>query len=98
AKVLNLIEKALDEVALTVEREIALSLGLAVGFWGNDRRDFPLCKAVDQRIGIVSLVCDQGFRIGIFNQVLRANQIVGLPRREHQIGGGAPSGGESVGV
>ena len=31
------------------------------------------------------LVCDQGFRIGIFNQALGASQIVDLPCREHQI-------------
>jgi hypothetical protein len=38
AKVLNLVEEALDEIALAVEREIAVPLGLAVGFWRDDRR------------------------------------------------------------
>jgi len=35
AKVLNFIEEELDEVALTVECEIAIALGLSIGFGGN---------------------------------------------------------------
>jgi hypothetical protein len=34
AKVLNFIEEALDEVALAVECEIAIALGLSIGFGG----------------------------------------------------------------
>jgi len=86
AKVLNFIEEALDEVALAVECEIAIPLGLSVGFGGNYGRDFLLRKAIDERISVVGLVCDQGFRIGIFNQVVGASQIVDLPCRDHQIG------------
>jgi hypothetical protein len=36
--------------------------------------------------GSAGLICDQSFRIGIFNQVLGASQIVDLRRRQHQIG------------
>ena len=96
AKVLNFVEEALDEVALSVEHEIALSLDLAVGFWGNHRRDFPPSKGIDQRIGVVGLVSNQCLRIGVFNQVLRASQIVDLACREHQIGGVAQGVDESV--
>src|SRR5260370_30089392 len=93
---LNFIEEALDEVSLAVECEIAIALDLSVGFGGNYRRDFPLRKAVDERIGVVGLVCDQGLRIGVFNQILGASQIVDLPCREHQIGGIAQSVDEGV--
>jgi len=86
AKVLNFIEEALDEVALAVECEIAIALGLSIGFGGNYGRDFSLRKAIDERISVVGLVCDQGLRIGIFNQALGASQIVDLACREHQIG------------
>jgi len=96
AKVFDFIEKALDEVALAVEREIAISLDLAVGFWGNHGRDFPLRESVDEWISVVGLVSDQGLRIGAFNQVLRASQIVDLSRREHQIGGIAQGINKSV--
>ena len=44
-------------------------------------------ERVDQRISVVSLVADQGLRIGGFDQRLRASQIVGLPWREHQLDG-----------
>jgi hypothetical protein len=46
AKVLNLVEEALDEIALAVKREIAVPLGLAVGFWRDDRGNFPLREAM----------------------------------------------------
>jgi hypothetical protein len=66
-KVLNFMEEALDEVALAVTCEIAVAFDRSVGFGGNYGRDFSLGKALDQRISVVGLVCDQGFRIGIFN-------------------------------
>src|ERR1700687_4497041 len=47
AKVLNFVEEALDEIALAVERKIAIPFGLAVGFWGNHGCDFPLRKGDD---------------------------------------------------
>jgi hypothetical protein len=46
AIVLNLVEEALDEIALAIEREITVPLGLAVGFWRDDRRDVPLREAI----------------------------------------------------
>jgi len=41
-EVLNFIEEALDEIALAVECEIAIALGLSIGFGGNYGRDFSL--------------------------------------------------------
>jgi hypothetical protein len=96
AEVLNFIEKALDEIALAVKREIAIPLGLTVGLWRDHWRDVAPGEGADQLIGVVSLVCDQSIRIGIFDQVFRASQIVGLSRREHQIGGIAQSIDQSV--
>src|SRR3984893_1435837 len=96
AKVLNLVEEALDEIALAVKREIAVPFGLAVGFWWDDRRNFPLREAIDEGISIVGLVCDQGFRIGVFNQILGASQIMDLSCREHQVGGIAQGVDESM--
>jgi len=96
AKVLKLIEKALDEIALAVERKVTFALGLSICFGRNDRGDFPRRKTLDQRIGVVSLVADQGVRIGIFDQRLGANQIVNLSGREHQVGGIAQGIDEGV--
>ena len=81
---LEFIEEALDEIAFAVEREITVPRGLAVGLWGNHGGDLPPVERVDERIGVVSLVADQRLWIGAADQRLRASQIVGLPRREHQ--------------
>jgi hypothetical protein len=76
SKVLNLVEEALDKVALAVKREIAIAFGLSVGFGGNCRRDFSLRKAIDEQISAVGLVRDQGSRIGIFNEDAGSDALV----------------------
>ena len=42
-------------------------------------------ERLDQRIGIIGLVADQGFWVGAIEQWLCACQIVSLPGRHHQI-------------
>lgn len=87
AEVLEFVEEAFDEIALAVEREVAIARGLAVGLWGNDRGDAAFGERLDQRISVISLVADQGLWIDAVNQRLCASQIVSLPRGEHQIDG-----------
>ena len=87
AKVLELVEEALDEVAFAVEREVAVPRDLAIGFWGDHRTDLPPLESLDQQIGVVSLVPDQSPGIDVFDQRLCASQIVGLPGREPQLDG-----------
>lgn len=96
AKVLELIEEALDKVAFAVEREVAVPRGLAIGFWGDDRANLPPIESLDQRIGVVSFVPDQSPRIDVFDQWLCASQIMRLPWREHQLDGVAKSIDERV--
>ena len=84
AIMLEFVEEALDEVAFAIECKVAIPRGFAIGFWGNHRGDSPLSEHADQRISVVSLVAKQGNRIGAVEQLLRASQIVGLSRREHQ--------------
>jgi hypothetical protein len=81
---LEFIEEALDEVSFAVKREIACPRQLAICFWRNHRGDPSLSESVDQRIRVVSLISKQGFWIGAVDQLLRAGQIVGLSRRQHQ--------------
>ena len=45
----------------------------------------PLLEGVDQQIGIVGLVADQGAGVGIFQQRFCTSQIVILARRQHQV-------------
>ena len=84
AKVLEFVEEALDEIAFAVERVVTCTLYFTVGLGRDHGDDFPSREGVEQRIGIVSLVADQGVRIGAIDQRLRASQIVDLPWREHQ--------------
>jgi len=49
--------------------------------------DSPFGQAVDERIGVVGLVAEQGLRIGGRDQRLGAGQVMGLSRREHHIDG-----------
>lgn len=86
-KVLEFIEEALDQIALAIKREVARRWRRTVGFRRDHRGDFALSKTVAERISIVRLVADQGFRIDPFEQRFCAGQIVGLPRREHDIDG-----------
>ena len=82
AKVFEFIEEALDEIALAIECEVAGPWRLAVGLWWNHRSNVALSERVEQRVGVVGLITNQGMRIGIVEQQLGASQIVGLPRRE----------------
>ncbi len=59
---LDLVEEALDEVALSVECEIARALLLAIGLRRNDAGDCAGFKRRNQRVGIVALIGDD--RIG----------------------------------
>ena len=83
-EVFELVEEAFDEIAFAVERVVANTLYFAVGLWRDHRGDFALGESVDQRIGVVGLIGEQGAWIGAVDQRLRAGQIVRLPRGKHQ--------------
>ena len=83
--VLDFVEKPLDEVALAIEREITITLHLAVCLWGDHWKDCPLIERADQRIGVVSFVADDRARVGVFEQRLRAGQVMVLSWRQHQV-------------
>jgi hypothetical protein len=91
AKVLEFIEEALDEIAFTIEREVAGPRRLAIGFRRDHRRDVSRGETIEERVGIVCLIANQGLRISRLKQWFCASQIMSLPRREHQIDGIAES-------
>ena len=66
AVMLDFVEEALDEIALAIKHEITVARHLAVGLWRDHWNDGPPIEAVDQRIGVVSLVADEGARISRF--------------------------------
>ena len=78
-KVFEFVEEALDEIAFAVERVVACTLHFTVGLGRNHRGDPSPREGVEQRIGIISLVAEEGVRVGVF-----ACQVVILTRRQHQ--------------
>ena len=84
---LELIEEALDKVAFAIEREVALPLGRAVGLGWDDRSDAPLGERLDEGVGIICLVSNQGIWVSVLDQRFGASKIMSLPRREHQLDG-----------
>src|SRR5262249_24937966 len=85
SEVLELVEEALNKIALAVECEIACSRGLAVVLGWNDRRDLALGEGIDERVSVVSLVTDQGIWVDVFDQRFRARQIMSLAGGEHEL-------------
>jgi hypothetical protein len=85
SEVLERIKEALDEVALTVEREVAMSLDVAVGFRRDHRGDASFGQGVDERVGIEGLVAEDGGRIDVLDEGLGAGEIGVLTRREHDM-------------
>jgi hypothetical protein len=82
--VFEFVEEAHDEVAFAVERVVAWALHLTVGLGRNHCGDLSSREGVEQRIGIVSLVAENGTRVGVFEQRFGACQVMILPRRQHQ--------------
>lgn len=60
-KLLDEIEESLDEVPLGVEREIAIPFDRAICFWGNDRPDRAHFKALDEAVGVIGFIGEEGF-------------------------------------
>lgn len=86
-EVLEFVEEAFDEIALAVKGKVTRPRRLAVGLWGNHRGDVAVGERVEQRVGVIGLVPDQGDWIGFRQQRLRAGEIVSLPGRQHQLDG-----------
>ena len=60
AEVLDGVEEPLDEIALAIEREIAVAFDLAVRFRRDHRFDGAHFQAVDEAVAVVALVAKEG--------------------------------------
>jgi hypothetical protein len=87
AEMLEFVEEALDEIALAIKGKIAGQRRCTAGMRRNHRSDLPLGEDVDEGIGVVCLVAKQSRWIGIGEQWLCADKIVGLSWRKHQLDG-----------
>ena len=77
-EVLDDVEETLDQVALPVKREVAVALGLAVGFRRDDRLDGADLEAFDEGIRVISLVGEQGLRLDLRGQRLGLRDVMRL--------------------
>ncbi len=75
-------EKAFDKVPLSIEGEVGLAFYESVGLGRNDGGNSSPDQDSDQGIGIVSLVCEEGFGIDLLKQSFGLTEIGGLSRRE----------------
>jgi len=78
SELLEIIEEALDEIAFGVKREIAVAFDLAVRLGRDDRADFARLYALDEAIGVVTLVAEHGFGFDLGGQRLGLRDVVGL--------------------
>ena len=67
AELLEPIEEALDQIAFTIECEVALPLDVSVGLGRNDPSDSTLGESFDERIGVISFVANQGLWVGVLD-------------------------------
>jgi hypothetical protein len=74
SELFDVLEEALDQIALGIEREIAGSFDFAVLFGRDDGFDVSRLKARDKGVCVVALVAEEGFgldfggqRLGLFN-------------------------------
>ena len=81
----ELVEEALDEIAFTVEGEVARARGFSVGFGGDDGGDRSIVEGGDEGVGVEGLVSDQSAGIDGFDQRFSTNEIVILARAEYDL-------------
>lgn len=83
-KMLHLIEEPLDEVALAIEREVALARCDAIGFRRDDGGDSSPRQGPDQGVGVIGLVGQEGLRTDFNQQRLGLAKVGRLSGRERE--------------
>jgi hypothetical protein len=81
---LDLVEESLDEVALSIEREVTRALLLAVGLCRDDGGDVALFECLDERVGVVTFVGDDRAGLKSFEQWLCLGNVGRLSGRERR--------------
>ena len=82
AKVFDGIEEPLDEVALAVEREVAVPFDLAVRFRRDHRLDGADFEALDEAVAVVSLVAEERFGLDLSRKRFCLGDVMCLPAGE----------------
>ena len=84
-KVLEHVEETLNEIAFTVESEIAPTWGFSIGLGRDDWGDRPIAEGSDDGVGVEGLVSDQSAGIDGFDQRFGTSEIVILARAKHHL-------------
>ena len=80
----ELIEEALDDVALLVEIGVVGPLHLAISFRWDDGLGAGLSDLVDEMVGIIALVGNRRARSKAVDEIVREGDVIALPGRADQ--------------
>ena len=80
------VEETFDQVAFAVEREVAITLDLAIRFWRDDNLDLAGFKARNEAVRIIALAGEQGRRLYLGGQNFRLLDVMDIAagQAEHQ--------------
>src|SRR5437764_2867603 len=76
------LKETLDEIAFGVEGEVAIASDFAVQFWRDDRLDGSHFEALDEGVGVVALVAEEGFGLRFGGEGFSLGDIVDLSAGE----------------
>jgi hypothetical protein len=76
------LKETLDEVAFGVEGEVAIASDLAVRLWRDDRLDGSHFEALDEGVGVVALVAEEGFGLHFSGEGFSLGDVVDLAAGE----------------
>lgn len=76
------LEEPLNEVAFGVEREVAFPGGLSIRSWRDDRLDGSDLKALNEAVGVVAFVGEEGFGLHFGGECSGLVDVVDMPAGE----------------
>jgi hypothetical protein len=76
------LKETLDEVALGVEGEIAIASDPTVRLWRDDWLDGSHFEALDEGVGVIAFVAEEGFGLGFSREGFSLGDIVDLAAGE----------------
>ena len=79
AKVLDVVEETFDEVALAIEREVALARRLAICPRRNDGLDAADFEMLNEAVAILAFVGEEGWGFDFLGQDLGLRYVVKCP-------------------
>jgi hypothetical protein len=75
-------KETFDQIAFSVEGEVAIASDLAVRLWRDDRLDGSHFEALDEGVGVVALVAEEGFGLHFSREGFSLGDIVDLAAGE----------------